>query len=790
MTVRLFGPLPAAHPYAGVDQPVSCTKDAWDLHLQLVDATAARTSTTATEWFARIEGWATVPIASTDDAMRTVTGHFTAGAGDAILVWDGAVAMFSKTVQRADTIGRRPGITSALSFDFRRYDLSRVDVCNLPGLPASEVSTCASDRWKNLARPWEKVFTVDLNGDGVDDVVGLVNVDDTASSSQLGLWALLSRLARGEVARVPQLLAVVDARFRDSVLLGGDFDGSGAPQIASLDAHNQVLEDLVFECSACDTPVVARSEVLADVAPKRRRHGETSRSHDVYAARVLGGSCVSGRPCVPGEARLSAPRHASYYVMHQSGYRWSFDCPVEVSVAPPRSSMGVTANRACLAADPLGVGSAATPDVRDVASDVHGLAAATSSKAKLDDAAIRNVVLSAGTYMVDDTLTVSTLDASGSHQPITKRLIGQGATIVAQNRYYAIVPDGAGGSDVTDVVPQSPADTAAEVARLDKCRAYRSYDDTGTYSANLPPSAAAVWYRYLRTECPVVQTLGSHVELSGLTIDTTTLSLITTLSAPEGDYRYPSSSRSDVGYYADGWALPYDEWGVKNSFPAYRVIDTSQPPDEDIRITRSSLLAISAAGIQTESAPMSVRDLLVEDLSCTTSDLHNIANCIEVDAAPMLTWPYDTSYRTYIPFSPPQTENYTIRKGPDDDSYCDLPGNSETVRISGAIGLLVDGCTIHKGLNGGVFLYVTDTGAKLDATLRNVTILFDPTQNPHFAYDPDLPASENDERSFSISGAASMSRNTPFNYRLDLPSTQTCSSPRATTRPISTSSTL
>jgi hypothetical protein len=164
---------------------------------------------------------------------------------------------------------------------------------------------------------------------------------------------------------------------------------------------------------------------------------------------------------------------------------------------------------------------------------------------------------------------------------------------------------------------------------------------------------------------------------------------------------------------------------------------------------------------------MAVRDLLVEDLHTTRStDLYNIGNSIEVDAAPMLTWPYDTTYRNHVPFSPHQTEQMTVRKGPDADSVCDLDGNSETVRISGAVGFVLENCIVRKGLNGAVFLYVTDTGAKLDATLRGDALVLYPTLNPHFAYDPSVATYENDPV-ISIGGRP-MSRNPPFNARLDL----------------------
>jgi hypothetical protein len=716
-TVRLFGAFPSGHPYAAVDQ-AACTATVW---ANMYDASKTQPNVDYCNAVVRPEeAWATRPFADPmNDALRLYTGRFTDPSKDALLIWDQGTAAFTTTTTQPDTLGKRPGLTTRFAFNFSAVDLT-------------------STGWENTGRPWENVLIGDINGDGLDDVVGLVNRDDTQAQSPLGLFALTSH--SGQPHGV-QLLATLDARFRTLPLVLGAPEQAGQPELLAVEAGAQKITAIALDGTA-------RTLVtLGGTIP-----GTGALNIDEVSAAPLFGAA----PSLFFRARRDSMPHAAFYAVRgQQLQAWK--CPWK-----PDALDGAAANQACLAGDPVTDATARTATATAVLSPSDcGSSCRAALQAKLSDSSVRNVVLLSGSYALDDVLTVSSLDGNGNHTAGGKRLIGQGATLVGGNRYYTF-----DGTTVHDVVPAS-SDTAAETARFDKCRAYRDYDATGNYGTTLPAPVATVWYRYLRTECPVVQTLGSHVTVSGLTIDTTALSALYAAGVHQG-IALPQFVSIDVGYYADGWALPYDSGGAKNMAERYRVIDTSYEPDEHVRVENVQLISTSAAGVQTEPAPMAVRDLLAEDVRCTRSDdLTNPSNCIEVDAAPMITWPFEASYRSWVAFSPPQTTNYTIRKGPNTDSICDLQGNWQTVRISGAVGFRLENCVVHKGLNDGIFLYVTDTGAKLDATLMGDVIDLNPQSNAHFAYDATLPPMENDAL-ITVSGRG-MSRNAPFNQRLDLP---------------------
>jgi hypothetical protein len=703
-SARLFGAFKSNHAYGAVDQ-AACTKLAWANVNTYVPGTPQPNLDYCNAVVRPEEVWATVHLRSpVDDPVRLLHGYLTTSDHEIIALWDGGVIWALQPDTLIDDRKSRPGITQVYWSPVDEVAIERIDVCTIPGLPESEQPTCAGDRWRNLARPWENVLIADITGDGLDDIIGMVNIDDNDPNSQVGIWALTDGWRV-----VPKLLGIVDAGVRGAKL---------AVQNGVVAITSQSVIDVATGKSRVDFPVpYAIDDVVA--------------LGDALAFR----------------AKAKSDPHSHYWVFEGSLSEWK--CPWRPS---PLDTFA--ANRACLGDGPL-----ADPATQTVilTPDACNGDCVSLIQSHLDNPGVRNVVLGAGDWALNDTITVSSLDPNGQHQAIPKRLIGQGARLVASNRYYAL-----NGSTVTDI---APTDEAAELARFDKCRAYRDYDAHGDYDSDLPPQTATSFYRYLRTECPVVQTLGSNVTVSDLTIDTSVLAAITNVKGGA----VPQFVSIDVGYYANGWAWPFDDKGKPNTGKPWRVIDSSRPPDENIQISRIVLDQISAAGIQTEPSPMPVRDLVVEDLKCVRApNLNNQANCIEVDAPPVITWPYDDAYRpTPVPFSPGQTTNMIVRKGPDDDSYCDLGGNSQTVRVSGVIGFVLQSCLVRKGLSDGIFLYVTDTGAKLDATLVDDAVYLDPTADPHFVYDPALPTRDNDAL-ITISGRP-MSRNSPFNNRLDVP---------------------
>jgi hypothetical protein len=114
-----------------------------------------------------------------------------------------------------------------------------------------------------------------------------------------------------------------------------------------------------------------------------------------------------------------------------------------------------------------------------------------------------------------------------------------------------------------------------------------------------------------------------------------------------------------------------------------------------------------------------------------------------------------------------------------------MVANSQTVRVSGAIGFVLENCRVQKGYaNDGIFLYVTDTGAKLDATLRGDTVVMDPATPSYGRYNLKQPSfiparfDANNNEIFqdssvlndpliTVSGR-SMTESVSFNYRTDL----------------------
>lgn len=738
------------------------------------------------------ETWATIHVTNpTNDAMRTLVGKFTSTQEDSILIWDQGSVLISKTQIVPDTIGKRVNcgiglvgcsdITSKFQFAFSTYDLSKINVCGLQGLPAAEVATCATNRWQNLARPWENMIATDLNQDGYDDVVGMVNVDDTDPASPVGIWALLSGGGSGNVTFTPQLLAVLPASYRTDTMFGGNFDGSGNPQIIFVDPTDQKIVDLSFTCtkgsgSGCAAITAMSTSTIVNLAAVIG--GNQITADNMEEGHFLADS--AGQMDLSVRFKSSAQSTASYYLLHASSAgtptlsKWN--CPWQ-----PSTLDGAAANQACLGANPLQDPATHTTIITP---SCNGEACITAIQDALNDQSTRNVVLESGTYKIDGTLVVSSLDTYGNLQNVTKRLVGNGSvTLKAENPYYNL--------DASPIIPTTDAAINAEISTMDKCREFRSYDNDRQYGYQtdfgIPASVAANFYGYIDTECGVIQTLGSNITLNNLTIDMSDLSTIQGNGViPNDNNRHsapPQFIAIQISYYASAWVLPYDPAGVANAFPNYRYYDTSRAPDDNIQISKIHIL--NGNGIDTTGVPEPPRDVVIEDIQCTPSS--SISHYFEQDCIDInnggFEWPYDSTYRTYAPFfASPVVQNFTVQKGPDNNSYCDLESNSESFRLAGGIGVLIKNCRVVAGASDALFLYGSDFSDKLDATLQNVTVVSSPvyhyqllTQQPFVPARFDASGNElymdpatSNFGLITISGEG-YSLSGPINYRLDAP---------------------
>jgi hypothetical protein len=110
-----------------------------------------------------------------------------------------------------------------------------------------------------------------------------------------------------------------------------------------------------------------------------------------------------------------------------------------------------------------------------------------------------------------------------------------------------------------------------------------------------------------------VQTNGSHVALENVTIDTTELSRImkTRLVAGEG---VPECSSVLLGFYANGWAFPWDSAGKRYPFSRHRTFDASLKPDEHIRLRSGHLVNVPRCRHHDVRDASAVRDVVVEDV--------------------------------------------------------------------------------------------------------------------------------------------------------------------------------
>jgi hypothetical protein len=738
LTVRLFGKLPLGHAYSSVNQAL-CRKDT-EYFAHRLDRGPQPNLDYCNSVIRPEENWGQPPLKSGTGSLQVFKGHFSFKDRDDLLILSDQQAIFARTSQGPDAIGRRPSIKQKMFFSFREIDLAQIDLCAPVARFATAYAACReNDLWGNLARPWDQVKVVDINQDGFDDLVGMVSVAEGDANSILGLWSLLSRQEGGSVIHEPYLLSTLSYPYRENKLFIGDFDTSGEPpQAIFVWPQSGRVTQLRFVCRERET-----SGKCARIVPKDSRFvadmrgvvgGSLPYSIDEYAVGIFSRAGAASL-----RMRIKSPNQviAKEFMLTKTAPNGNFTfkpwrCPWQASTLDGvRINNGCLQNKEILNDQPL---KSITRTI--VISPANcGTNCAPYLQRILNEPTIRNVVLRPGVYPVQGTIYVSSLDQAGQYLQVTKRLIGlNGAVLKGQSQFHN--PDGS-----LRPFPATSDEMAAERKQMGKCREARDYDLTDADYAMIqrivPVEPRANWYRnYLFNMlqitgkvtrfCPMIQTEGHHITVSGFTFDMKELARV---QARIGRTR--TLSGLNIGYSASSHLkAEYDSSG--NFIPtvaANRVYDSSRPADEDLRFMGLRFEDVPTVGLYSAANPQSPRNIVAEDLSCkpymVMSGGYTDGDCLALNGSQNNPWPFESSYRMYVPFAPQNVENFTLRKGPHDNSYCELKGNSETFRMASVTGVLVENCKIYASNSGGpaIFLYVQDTGAKLGITFRNTQVI-------------------------------------------------------------------